>query len=56
MSAALDSYADALAQLLEQADRAEVAEQVYGFDQTTARRLAFYRWLHDTGRLTDGTP
>jgi hypothetical protein len=30
------------------------AQETYGFDLPTARRLAFARWLHATGRLTDG--
>jgi hypothetical protein len=28
-----------------------VAECLYGFDEPTARRLAFIRWLHATGRI-----
>jgi hypothetical protein len=33
---------------------AAAAQAAYGFDLPTARRLAFARWLHETGRLTDG--
>ncbi|HWP28312.1 MAG TPA: hypothetical protein VNM50_02120 [Chloroflexota bacterium] len=29
------------------------AAQLQGFDLRTARRLAFFRWLVDTGRLSD---
>jgi methionine synthase II (cobalamin-independent) len=33
---------------------AEAAQQLHGFEPRTAQRLAFFRWLHRTGRLTDG--
>jgi hypothetical protein len=33
---------------------AAAAQADYGFDLPTARRLAFARWLRETGRLTDG--
>ena len=32
-------------------DWVEIAQSVYSFDQPTARRLTFIRWLHATGRL-----
>jgi hypothetical protein len=28
-----------------------IAEEYYGFDRPTAKRLAFWRWLRVTGRL-----
>ena len=34
-------------------DWIDVAECLYGFDHLTAQRLAFFRWLHDTGRILD---
>ena len=30
---------------------ANVAQRVYGFDRATAQRLAFIRWLVETGRI-----
>jgi hypothetical protein len=32
---------------------ADMAQEVYGFERQTARRLAFVRWLVQTGRLGD---
>jgi hypothetical protein len=32
-------------------DWVEIAQRVYCFDPTTARRLTFIRWLRATGRL-----
>ena len=51
--AQLDNYALAVEAVLRHADRVEVAEHLYGFDERTAQRLAFYRWLRETGRLSD---
>jgi hypothetical protein len=30
-----------------------IAECLYGFDRLVAQRLAFVRWLRETGRLRD---
>ncbi len=49
-----DTYNEVAEELLRRAEPREVAQHLYGFDPQMARRLAFFRWLYQTGRLSDG--
>jgi hypothetical protein len=54
MTARIASSSAAPAAAVDSARWVAEAQQRYGLDQRTAQRFAFYRWLHATGRLTDG--
>ena len=56
MSPSSNGPATAKANRSPSAASASVAQDVFGFDAATARRLAFVRWLMATGRLREQDP